>query len=416
MWYRSACLGALLVFGLMGCTGSRPAVSNETPLPAGLTPSEQKLWRISAQEAERLQRTGLLYSDPLLEDYVQQLGERLVPEPHTVPADFRFHVIADPEANAFALPDGNIYVHLGLLARLQSEAQLAQVLSHEVHHVIDRHAVTGYDQQRSVSGTTQVLSLAAAIGFGAVGGAVAQFWGGVSQLGLALTANASVNGHGRAAEESSDLYAVQALQAEGYNTCAAVEVFDILLDEYGQPSAAATFFYADHPQLTRRKAYSLERAEALAGKSLACTEVQVDSAYLARMAHVRAAQIELWVRGEQYARAIPAADHAIATDSSNAALHFWLAEALYHGSSDSLTVERAEDEYWAAAALDTTYAAPYRGLGVLAEAEGDTAAAVEAYTFYLHLDPEAKDRRYIRRRIDELSSAPPASGEASSDS
>lgn len=391
-----------LAFGVAGCSGSRSTMS-PVALPDGLSPSEEKIWTMSAYEVERLQRTGLLYADPVLGTYVQRLGERLVPERHNVPADFRFHVVMDPEANAFALPDGNIYIHLGLLALLQREAQLAQVLSHEIRHVTGRHSVVGYEQQRGVAGATQVLSLAAAIGFGVAGGPMAQFWSGVSQLGLALTANASINGHGRAAEEESDRYAVEVLHETGYDPCAAIEVFEVLLAEHGEASAVATFFYGSHPQLTRRMAYTRDQAEALRGESLACDAAPRDSAYLARTALVRSTQVELWVRNERYDRAIATAQRSLASDSSSAELHFWLAEALRYGSDDPASWQRAEDGYWAAAELDTTYAAPFRGLGAMAEAEGDTAAAVEAYEYYLHLNTDASDRRYIRHRIEELS-------------
>ena len=391
-----------LVFGVAGCSGSRSTLP-PVALPDGLSPSEEKIWTMSAYEAERLRRTGLVYADPVLGTYVQRLGERLVPERHNVPTDFRFHVVMDPEANAFALPDGNIYIHLGLLALLQREAQLAQVLSHEIRHVTGRHSVIGYEQHREVAGATQVLSLAAAIGFGVAGGPMAQFWSGVSQLGLALTANASINGHGRAAEEESDRHAVEALHESGYDPCAAIEVFEILLAEHGEAPAVATFFYGSHPQLTRRMAYTRDQAEALRGEPLACDTAPRDSAYLVRTALVRSKQVELWVRNERYDRAIATAQRSLVSDSSSAELRFWLAEALRQGSDDPATQQRAREEYWAAADLDTTYAAPFRGLGAMAEAEGDTTAAVEAYEYYLHLNAEANDRRYIRRRIEELS-------------
>jgi tetratricopeptide (TPR) repeat protein len=124
--------------------------------------------------------------------------------------------------------------------------------------------------------------------------------------------------------------------------------------------------------------------------------------YLARTASVRAAQVELWVRTERYDRALESADGALAIDSTDAYLRFWRAEALRLGPADAASRQRAEDEYWRATELDTTYAAPYRGIGLLAEEDGDAVAAIEAYDYYLYLDPEAKDRRYVQHRIDAL--------------
>jgi tetratricopeptide (TPR) repeat protein len=127
--------------------------------------------------------------------------------------------------------------------------------------------------------------------------------------------------------------------------------------------------------------------------------------YLARTAGVRASQVELWVRSERYDRALESADRALSVDSSDAFLRFWRAEALRLGPETAESRQQAEDEYWRAAELDTTYAAPYRGIGLLAEEDGDAEAAVDAYDYYLYLDPEAKDRRYVQHRIATLRGA-----------
>lgn len=80
-------------------------------------------------------------NDPRVKE-VQQIGNYLVS--HTVaknsPWKFQFHLLADSKTvNAFALPGGQIFITLGLFSKLQTEAQLAGVLAHEMGHVIERH-------------------------------------------------------------------------------------------------------------------------------------------------------------------------------------------------------------------------------------------------------------------------------------
>ncbi len=372
-------------------------------LPPGLSESERKLWTQSASEADHLAHSGLIYAEEPLAGYVQGLGDRLLPATD-VPATFRFHVVLDPEANAFALPDGNIYVHLGLLAQLQREAQLAAVLAHETAHVTGRHTLERYDQAQGVSAVTQVLGLAAAIGFGAAGGSWAGLFNNASQLGLALTAGAAINGHSRAAEAGADRFAVEALAAHEYDPCGAADLFTVLLGDEDEPSAAASFFWGSHPRLSSRRAAAEEEVEALTGAS--CDGIAVeDTAFVERMAAARALQVELWVRAERYDRAAASARRAMELRPDDPALHFWNAEALSLAGTDPETLDEAEAGYRRASELDPTFAAPFRGLGALAERRGDPDAAAAAYERYLALDPDAKDRRYVRHRIEELTAA-----------
>ena len=71
--------------------------------------------------------------------------------PETVPADLviRVNVIKSPYLNAFAYPNGMIYIHSGLLARMDNEAQLAAVLAHEMVHCIHRHALRAFRKYRN---------------------------------------------------------------------------------------------------------------------------------------------------------------------------------------------------------------------------------------------------------------------------
>jgi predicted Zn-dependent protease len=89
-----------------------------------------------------------LYLDSAGQRYVQQLGTRLAATSERPNLPWTFHVVDDPVVNAFALPGGFIFVTRGILAHLNSEAQLASVVGHEIGHVTARHSVSQMSKQQ----------------------------------------------------------------------------------------------------------------------------------------------------------------------------------------------------------------------------------------------------------------------------
>jgi hypothetical protein len=102
---------------------------------------EIKLWERSRDEETKLRDNVDLYQDPLLEDYLEQIVGRLNPPGMADNPELAYTVtvLENPTLNAFAFPHGPLYVHTGLLARMESEDQLATVLGHEMTHVENRH-------------------------------------------------------------------------------------------------------------------------------------------------------------------------------------------------------------------------------------------------------------------------------------
>src|SRR5881227_2929035 len=86
---------------------------------------------------KRFERDGLVYADEPTNVYLQRVGESLVPRDlkleHVV---WKFRALRDPVPNAFALPNGSIYVTTGLLALVDNESEVAAVLAHELTHVM----------------------------------------------------------------------------------------------------------------------------------------------------------------------------------------------------------------------------------------------------------------------------------------
>ena len=132
---RHAALGLALLAALTGCAGN-PATGGASVVVM----SESKEAKIGQEMYAEIQKEGAIYDDRELQDYVNRVGQRLVANSDRPDLPFTFTVIDSPDLNAFATPGGYVYIHRGLLAYLDSEAELAGVLGHEIAHVTARHA------------------------------------------------------------------------------------------------------------------------------------------------------------------------------------------------------------------------------------------------------------------------------------
>ena len=95
---------------------------------------------LGRQVYANLVATGAVITDPELQEYIQDVGMRLVAHAEIKDGQrFNFFMVDSPIINAFALPGGYIGVHTGLLLATANESELAGVLAHEISHVTQRH-------------------------------------------------------------------------------------------------------------------------------------------------------------------------------------------------------------------------------------------------------------------------------------
>ena len=117
---------------------------------------QRELSLVSPEQELQIGREGLkaviteygLYPDPAVQAYVETVGQKVARASHQPGLAWHFTVLDDPTVNAFAMPGGYIYVTRGILAHLNSEAQLAGVLGHEIGHVTHRHTAERITQQQ----------------------------------------------------------------------------------------------------------------------------------------------------------------------------------------------------------------------------------------------------------------------------
>jgi predicted Zn-dependent protease len=211
------------------------------------------------------------YEHPELARLVQEVGEKLAANSHRPELIYRFTVLDSTSVNAFALPGGYIYITRGLLAYLNSEAELAAVLGHEIGHVTARHSV----RQQSTATVAGILGAVVAASTGVQG---------VDTLAN-LAGTAIVRGYGREHELEADRLGAGYLARSGYDPQGMLQVVRVLKDqetfdkqvaelEDREPRAYHGLF-ATHPDNDTR----LQEVIAAAGplQSPASTQVERDS-------------------------------------------------------------------------------------------------------------------------------------------
>ncbi|MBW4657448.1 MAG: M48 family metalloprotease [Drouetiella hepatica Uher 2000/2452] len=109
---------------------------------------------------QQLTRSELkLYSDRAVTEYVNQIGQKLVPQSDRPNIPYVFQVVDMDAVNAFATMGGYVYVTKGLMKTADNEAQLASVIGHEIGHIAARHAVEQMRQKALEAGLASAAGL-----------------------------------------------------------------------------------------------------------------------------------------------------------------------------------------------------------------------------------------------------------------
>jgi predicted Zn-dependent protease len=120
----------------MGCARNPVTGKSELSLV-----SESQEIQMGKQGAQDVAQTIGFYNDPKVQSYVDALGKQMAAQSERPNLPWEFHVVDDASVNAFAIPGGFIYVTRGLMASINTEAELATVVGHEIAHVTNRHSV-----------------------------------------------------------------------------------------------------------------------------------------------------------------------------------------------------------------------------------------------------------------------------------
>jgi len=215
--------------------------------------SEEDEIELGRQAAEEAMRTIGVVDDQGLQSYVQGVGSRIATQSERPNLPWTFRVLDDPTPNAFAFPGGYIFVTRGMLGLMDSEAELATVLGHEIGHVTARHAVNRISE-------AQVAQIGLGVGTVLIPGLGGL--GGVLGTGLELIFLENSRDDEREADALGFGYALE----RGYDVREMDDVF-VSLDQIQQASGRSPLptWASTHPSPGDRVAAIQERIQALEG-------------------------------------------------------------------------------------------------------------------------------------------------------
>lgn len=189
--------------------------------------SIEKERQIGDAMMRQLMATQPIVNDPVLEEYINDLGNRMVRNANNVNYKFNFFLVNNNELNAFAFFGGNIGVHTGLLTTASTESELASVVAHEISHVTQRHLARRIEAQ-SQSQSLTMAGLISGVLLTIVNPTV-----GMAALSTSMAASqqASIN-YTRGNEKEADRVGIKLLADSGFDPMGAPQFFGKMAEKY----------------------------------------------------------------------------------------------------------------------------------------------------------------------------------------
>jgi len=237
MMFRRALWAGALLF-LSGAA----ALADNKPFVLISKDQEVQIGRESSLAVEK--EFGVYKDQAALGAYVSQVGAKLVSVCGRKDIAYKFTVLDTSVINAFALPGGYVYLTRGILARMNSEDELAAVMGHELAHVALRHGAQEMSRQAVAQFGLQALSILKP----GLGQSVGQYAG--AALNLAFL------GYSRDLEAQADEYGITYAEAAGYNPRGAVKMFQMFKAIEGGEPGTMDKFLASHPPTSQRLGYA----------------------------------------------------------------------------------------------------------------------------------------------------------------
>ncbi len=264
----------LMGFALLGgelLAQKQATQQKQKPIPvAKYNGPKDKDIAVGKQYAAQVEQQMRVIPNEELTSYINRVGNRLVAT-GMLDRDFpyTFKVVQEQSINAFALPGGPMFVHTGLIAAAENEAQMAGVLAHELSHVSLRHSMANAKKQQTISG------------LGSIGGAVlGGMFGGLGQIaaeGAQMGTQAWVMKYSRTAESEADLLGAYTMAKAGYNPLELARFFEKLEQQMGGDPGKIAQFFSDHPNPGNRTTAIESQLAYMAPGSYTAHEGDLDS-------------------------------------------------------------------------------------------------------------------------------------------
>lgn len=372
--------GLALALILAGCASTKlPPVHSPNFVMQG---DEKRLWTRCEEEESVIDRSGMVFQDRALAAYLNGLAKKLMPPEVREKVPYRIVILSNPYSNAFAFANGVIYVHTGILARMDNEAQLATLLAHEMVHASHRHQLREYRGMRNKSAF--LASMRATLGgLPAVGGLA-------SALGE-LGTMAAVTGYSRGLETEADMEGIALVVKAGYDPREAPKLFLHLKEEIEEEQIKEPFFFGSHPRLKERIRNYEEFLGSYGGQGGTVNREVFEKK--AAGAIYETALLDL--KAGRFAKAERGAQRYVAIRGKDGKGWYLLGE-VFRQQGDQ---QEALKQYRKAVKLDPSCPDPYRAMGLLHLKDGNKAQARKAFKTYLNKAPKAADRPYVEEYL-----------------
>ncbi|OPY80499.1 MAG: TPR repeat-containing protein YfgC precursor [Syntrophus sp. PtaU1.Bin005] len=342
---------------------------------------ERRLWNRSEEEEKKLERSDLLCRDEELVSYVNEVAKKLYPAEVHQQVSFRIAIIKNPLLNAFAYPNGTIYVHSGMITRMENEAELATLLAHEMTHVTHRHALQqmrDLKNKAAFMATFNVLTLPAGV------------WGSIASLLGQVGTLAAVQGYSRELETEADTEGFGLVVAAQYDPAETGKLFLRLKEDVEEQKIEEPFFFGSHPRLQER-IENYEKLQTLHPGKGGMKKEEVFSQKICALFLIDADQN---ISAGNYKIAQREVERFLSQKPDDAHAHFLLGE-VYRQRNEQGDQDRAMASYQESIGKNPSYANSYKALGLLHLKKGEKPQAKEHLQRYLILSPQAQDRAYI---------------------
>ncbi|UCF89940.1 MAG: M48 family metalloprotease [Desulfobacterales bacterium] len=361
----------------VGCSSApRSAVNPNLTLQE----DQDQLLRLAEEEQKILDESGLLYRDQALEEYLNEIVRRLQAAEISAKTPIQVIVVEDPYLNAFALPNGVIYVHTGILARMDNEAQLAILLAHEMTHCTRRHALRVYQRLKN-----KPAFLAA------VRDTLNQ-WGKLGALASLLGSTGLTPGFTQDLENEADRVGLELASAAGYDSCEALKLFAHLKEELETENLKEPFLFGTHPKLAKRLKYYQAFCENHFQED--ADKITNTEVFLAKIHPLILDNAWLDLKRGRFRSAQRGAERYLAIQADDGRAYYLLGEVFRQRGKDN-DLQKAKIYYQQAISRDPAYAEPYRAMGLIYYKEGQKRLARPFFESCLSLAPNISDKAYI---------------------
>jgi len=355
-----------------GCATARALPGIQTLSPSE---EEQLIWRRAQEEQDTINNSGVVYQDAEIEYYLHQIAEKLQTNSISPELSFQVRVIKDTNLNAFAYPNGVIYINIGILARMDNEAQLAALLAHEMVHCTHRHSLRAL---RSIKDRTQ---------------AIIPPDREISQLLHKTGSIASISGLTRELEIEADRVGLDLAVKANYDPREVLKLFELLKQEIEIEGIEEPYFFGSHPNVQQRiENINNWLAEKYRGK---ITGVKNKDVFQSRISRLVLDNARLDLRQGRFFVAQRTVEKFLAVKPNDARAYFLLGEIFrQRGRQDDATT--AIKNYEKSISLNPSFAEPHKAMGLIHFKDGEKLLAKKYFESCLLLAPDTTDKAYIQ--------------------